>query len=93
MMDRLMHATFVFPSSIDLMFEDGRSGIVHLADLGLDVRRMRPSSVRASSWGSAAEIEDVTGHTIHIDSAVLRARIDPAFAQVLRQAIAVPDRI
>jgi hypothetical protein len=77
---------------VSLRFADGYRGTVDLAELGMDPAALRLESVRASSWGSAVEVEDRQGKTIHIDSAVLRARCDRQYAMKLREAIAALEQ-
>jgi hypothetical protein len=71
-----------------LQFSDGLTATVDLSRVGVNTSGLRLGSARASSWGSALEVEDARGNTVHIDSAVLRAYCDPQYAAALRQAIA-----
>jgi len=85
--DRLIAARSMPDGSILVRFADQRTGRVDLTQLGISTDSLKPETVRASSWGSAVEVTDNSGHTIHIDSAVLRAHIDPDYATWLQRAI------
>jgi hypothetical protein len=85
--DYLVEAHRVSGALIALRFEDGHTGTINLTDLGIDPSSLRLDTVRASSWGSALEVEDLSGETVHIDSAVLRAYSDPQYARQLEQDI------
>jgi hypothetical protein len=86
--DGLIDARRTSGAEVTLKFEDGHTGTVDLADLGIDTTALRLETVHASSWGSAIEVKDVRGKTVHIDSAVLRAYSDPKYARQLEQDIA-----
>jgi hypothetical protein len=86
--DYLLSVHMTGGSHIALRFLDGKVGELDLADLGLDTSKLRIGTIKASSWGGAAEVEDRNWHTIHIDSSVLRAHIDPQYAALLKEAIA-----
>ena len=73
--------------ALSVRFADGYTGTVDPGQVELDVSHLKLTSLRASSWGSAAEVEDVSGETIHIDSSVLRACVDPVYATHLQQMI------
>jgi hypothetical protein len=85
--DHLLAVYYRGDDCIRLRFADGVVKEMSLADIGLDVSRLRLSTVRMASWGGAAEIEDQNHHTIHIDSSVLRAHVDPQYAAILKEAI------
>lgn len=72
---------------LSLRFSDGYTGRVDLSRLGMDVTMLRLDTARVS-WGSAVEVDDTRGETVHIDSAVLRAYCDPQYAAQLEAAIA-----
>lgn len=86
--DQLIGAHFVSPDRIFLHFADDFSGHIKVTDLGINHRLLKLPSAVASSWGSALEITDRKGHVVHIDSAVLRADLDPHFAEELEREIA-----
>jgi hypothetical protein len=86
--EQLTIAQHVGGPVVSLQFADGYTGTVNLADLGIDAAALRLGTVRASSWGSAVEVEDARGETVQIDSAVLRAYCDSHYARQLGQAIA-----
>jgi len=75
------------PFGLKLTFRDGLVGVVNLNEFGFEAGKLLLSTARASVRGSAAEIQDPSGHVIHIDSTVLRAKLDPRFAAGLLTAI------
>jgi len=85
--ERLIGASPLPDGRIRVRFADQFEGIVNLADLELDLALLKMETVRASSWGSAAEVDDLNMRPVHIDSSVLRAHIDPNFAADLQKAI------
>jgi hypothetical protein len=85
--DQLKSASHEKNGEIALTFADGHSGRVNLSDLGIDWRRLRMNTIRASLWGSAAEVKDANGKTFDIDSSVLRAWIDPDYAADLEDKL------
>lgn len=86
--DHLLSARLTKSKTVRLRFLDGLVGEVGFDALGLDTRKLRVHTVRASSWGGSAQVRDTSGHVVHIDSSVLRALIDPDYAVMLRRAIA-----
>jgi hypothetical protein len=72
--------------AIILLFMDGRTGAVTFDALGIPTDGLRLETLQEDD--GAVAVETTAGETIHIDAAVLRARIDPAFAEVLRREIA-----
>ena len=86
--DHLLAVHQIGGTEVILRFLDGFCGHIDLRDLGLNIASLRIGTIRASSWGGAAEIEDSNWHTIHIDSSVLRAKTDSQYAAILKQAIA-----
>jgi hypothetical protein len=86
--DHLAFARHDGRANIFLHFSDGHAAKVDLTSLGIDVSRLNMNTAGASAEGSAVEIADANGKTVHIDSAVLRSYCDPRFAAELRQAIA-----
>ena len=86
--ESLMYARHARGSRISLRFSDGLAVTLDLATLGIDTSELRLATAHPSSWGSAVEVEDQRGKTVHIDSAVLRSYCDPKYAAELRQAIA-----
>jgi hypothetical protein len=89
--DQLTAASHASVTAVFLQFTDGHKATIDLVDLGIDVSNLRLPTVRASSWGSAVEVEDATGKTVHIDSALLRAYSDPQYAKQLGEAIAATE--
>lgn len=86
--DHLLAVHQLGDACVALRFLDGFVGHLDLADLGLDLSQLRIGTIRASEWGGAAEVQDRSWHTVHIDSSVLRAHVDPQYAAVLKEAIA-----
>jgi len=86
--EHLASAQHVGKTKVLLRFSDGHRATVDLAKLDIDTSLLKLDTMRASSWGSAAEVEDANGHTIHLDSAVLRSHCDSRYAAELRKAIA-----
>lgn len=86
--EQLVGASLTAEGLVALRFSDGYEGVADLTKTGLRIDRLDLASLRPSSWGGSAEVDDQRGHTVHIDSSVLRAIIDPAYAAVLRSAIA-----
>jgi len=85
--DHLEEARFVSRRRISLRFGDGKTGTVNLSQHGIDITQLDLETCRASEWGSSAEIETIDGETYDIDSSVLRAWIDPAYAAELEKSI------
>jgi len=86
--DHLLSVYQAGNSRVYVRFLDGFVGEIDLSELGLDTSRLRIGTIRASSWGGAAEVEDLAWHTVNIDSSVLRAQVDPQYAALLNEAIA-----
>ena len=86
--EHLVFAGHAGGPNVRLRFADGRSATVNLAGIEINVSRLRLNTVRHSPDGSAMEVRDKRGRTIHIDSAVLRSQCDLGYAAELRQAIA-----
>jgi hypothetical protein len=74
------------PSEIEVIFADGRSGVIDVAALGLNIKHLNLSSVRVSEWGSSVEIDDLHGQSFPIDSSVLRSKIDPIYDAKTKRA-------
>jgi hypothetical protein len=85
--ERLIAASWKGNGKIFVQFADNCRGFVDLAQLGIEVAGLRTGTIRASSWGNAAEVTDNTGHVVHIDSSVLRAHIDSDYAAKLERDI------
>ena len=83
----LEEAMPVSSRKILLRFADGLSGTVNLSQHGIDTTQLDISTCRASEWGSSAEIDTIGGETYDIDSAVLRAWIDPVYSAALEASI------
>jgi hypothetical protein len=89
--DELTGARLLPDGKVWLMFADGFTCTADLRDLGVPTTLMPPFDV-SPSWRSALEIRLMKdGKPIHVDSAVLRANYDPAYAEKLRQAIAAVE--
>jgi hypothetical protein len=86
--DHLAFARHDGGTSVFLYFSDGHTVTVDLERLGIETSRLRMGTASASAQGSAVEVRDKGGKTVHIDSAVLRSFCDPKYAAELRQAIA-----
>jgi hypothetical protein len=86
--DFLTSACFAGGTKVLVCFSDRLSRVIDLTELGIDTSWLRLDTVRHSSEGSALEVTDKDGETIHIDSAVLRSHCDPKYAAELQQAIA-----
>ena len=84
--ERIVHA-HNSAQGVVLRFSDGFEATVDISLTGLNVRLLNLSTIRESTWGGAVELEDRDGHTVHIDSSVLRAIVDPEFATVLTAAV------
>src|SRR4051812_43024601 len=89
--DRLALARHAGGGKVYLRFSDGHTGTVDLGQLGIDVAALKMDSAR-ESWGSAVEIDKLDGDTYHVDSAVLRARCDPQYAEQLKREIAEEEK-
>jgi hypothetical protein len=85
--DHLALACHVGGTRIALKFSDGFLATIDLARLGIPTSGLRLETARAS-WGSAVEIRRAGGGAMHVDSAVLRASLDPKFAEQLKREIA-----
>jgi len=83
--DFLSAAQLVPKDVVALRFGDGLSGQIKLSQLKLDRlgRHLLPETVRASCDGDSLQIDDETGHTVDVDTDVLRCLLDKTRARQL----------
>jgi hypothetical protein len=82
----LTQAKFVHPSEIELTFADGMKAIRKFAELEIDPAELQLETIRASSAGTSLEVRTRNHRKVYIDSAPLRALVDPAYAEKMTQA-------
>jgi hypothetical protein len=71
---------------IELVFADNFSGRWPVAELEIDPTHLKLSSVRVAPSGTAIEVQSKSGEQLFIDSAVLRALVDPKYAEETEKA-------
>lgn len=82
----LTQARFMPPSKIELTFADGLKALHRFAELEIDPTELQPETVRASKSGNSLEVRTQSGRRVYIDSATIRALVDPVYAEKTRQA-------
>lgn len=84
--EHLAQAKYVHSSKVELTFADGMKVLRKFAELEIDATGLQLDTIRASKAGNALEVLTLNNHRVHIDSATLRALVDPAYAEKMTQA-------
>jgi hypothetical protein len=84
---RLIRATFLPPSSIEVAFADGHSWTRSFEELELDMTSMKLKTIKASVSGDCMEVTSAGNKLVQIDSSALRATVDPAYKDKLDKAL------
>lgn len=82
----LTEAKFVHPSKMELTFADGVKVLRKFAELEIDATELRLDTIRASKAGNALEVRTLNNRRVYLDSATIRALVDPVYAEEMRQA-------
>ena len=76
-------------SSVTIRFADGFTRTFPATALGVSLANLDIKTARRATGGSALEVQDRRHReSVHIDSSVLRAQVDPVFASHLAETIA-----
>ena len=85
---KLVYARHFSGTRISIRFADNWTATADLAETGLNFDGFDFATVKLSEWGDAVEILDSSGEVVDIDSAVLRAIVDPPFAKEIERLCA-----